>query len=569
VRLKGRAGGIYRNIKEEIRRRVQLQESLKYLENFEITNDKEEIIRRQEYLKRSLLKIEPALKEALARIEPIEFKKRYFRDRLLVVEKDEIEDARALGICDVSSKPEEGYELILSTVGYGIDVELSVSQIAPEIYTLALWENRDALEALSKIGEVLGEESVAKKILSELQKLSELMERERILKNLYEIVKREERELNFRIEEKIKEFSLTLKGEELLEFLKKIKNGDFGGMLSHFSEIENYILEEMRKSEMHLSELLNFEVELFSRENLYPIEIPGEMIERLSAEIEREMRIELYFKSLEIMKKIGSLLPRLEDELKRAYELEFLRAVKEFVKDFTFPEIKDGGIAFINGRHLFIENPQPISYVVGGIVEFDGTKGENVIILTGANSGGKTSLLELIVQIEILAHMGFPVNAEKAWVEPLDELFFFTKAHSSYGAGAFETAIKNFARSLTGNGRKMILIDEFEAITEPGAATKIIAELLRIAHEKGFYVVVVSHLGEELKEVLPFARVDGIEARGLDYELNLIVDRQPKLGVLGKSTPELIIEKLYRTKSGKEKEIFERIWKSLKKGRSG
>ena len=82
---------------------------------------------------------------------------------------------------------------------------------------------------------------------------------------------------------------------------------------------------------------------------------------------------------------------------------------------------------------------------------------------------------------------------------------------------------------------------------------------MKIAHEKGFYVVIVSHLGEDLMKILPFARVDGIEAKGLDEHLNLIVDRQPKFGVLGKSTPELIVQRLYHKKRGKEKEIFERV----------
>jgi len=194
----------------------------------------------------------------------------------------------------------------------------------------------------------------------------------------------------------------------------------------------------------------------------------------------------------------------------------------------------------------------------------NGLNGERVVILTGANSGGKTSLLELISQIVILAHMGFPVPAEKAWVEPLDELFFFRRKRSSYGAGAFETALRSFARSLAKEGKKLILIDEFEAITEPGAAVKIIGELLKIAHEREFYVVIVSHLGEDLKRELPFARVDGIEAQGLDENLNLIVDRQPKFGVLGKSTPELIVERLAKKKRGKEKEIFERVWKAFR-----
>lgn len=160
--------------------------------------------------------------------------------------------------------------------------------------------------------------------------------------------------------------------------------------------------------------------------------------------------------------------------------------------------------------------------------------------------------------------MGLPVPAEKAWVEPLDELFLFRRKRSVYSAGAFETALRSFVRALKGKGRKLILIDEFEAITEPGAAVKIIGELLKVARERGFYVVIVSHLGEDLKRELPFARVDGIEAKGLDENLNLIVDRQPKFGTLGRSTPELIVERLARKKRGKEREIFERVWRAFR-----
>ena len=107
----------------------------------------------------------------------------------------------------------------------------------------------------------------------------------------------------------------------------------------------------------------------------------------------------------------------------------------------------------------------------------------------------------------------------------------------------------------------MVLIDEFEAITEPGAAVKIVSEFLKIGYEKGFYMVVVSHMGSELKERLNFIRVDGIEAKGLDENLNLIVDRQPKIGVIGKSTPELVVERLFKLSKGEKREILERILK--------
>ncbi|WP_456326500.1 endonuclease MutS2 [Palaeococcus sp. (in: euryarchaeotes)] len=556
MKLNSEAKRIYNQITGEIKKRIILKESLAYLEHFSPTNDKGEILKRQAYLKENLKLVKPEMRNLLLKIKPIRFRKNFLYDRLLVVDESELEKAQALGVCEVSTEPLEGYDLILST----IDVDLSVGDIAPELYIMPLWENRETLEALARIGELTGEGSVAGEILEGLKELDEVMKRKGLIEDLDELVAYEEKRLNEKIAEKLEKFSLTLSGKELLEFLNELKSGNYEAIFAHFSEVEGDILSEINESEKKLSETLGFTVELFSRENLYPVEVSAEQIELLRHELEKELKVELYLKSREILEKVRPLLPKLKEELKRAYELEFLRAVKEFTEGFTFPEIVEGGIAFINGRHLFIERPQPVSYVVGNVkLTFDGTNGEKVLILTGANSGGKTSLLELISQIIILAHMGFPVNAENAYVEPLDELFFFRRKRSSYGAGAFETALRGFARSLVREGKKLILIDEFEAITEPGAAVKIIGELLKIAHEKGFYVVIVSHLGEDLMKILPFARVDGIEAKGLDEHLNLIVDRQPKFGVLGKSTPELIVQRLYHKKRGREKEIFERV----------
>ena len=556
MKLNSEAKRIYNQITGEIKKRIILKESLAYLEHFSPTNDKGEILKRQAYLKENLKLVKPEMRNLLLKIKPIRFRKNFLYDRLLVVDESELEKAQALGVCEVSTEPLEGYDLILST----IDVDLSVGDIAPELYIMPLWENRETLEALARIGELTGEGSVAGEILEGLKELDEVMKRKGLIEDLDELVAYEEKRLNEKIAEKLEKFSLTLSGKELLEFLNELKSGNYEAIFAHFSEVEGDILSEINESEKKLSEMLGFTVELFSRENLYPVEVSAEQIELLRHELEKELKVELYLKSREILEKVRPLLPKLKEELKRAYELEFLRAVKEFTEGFTFPEIVEGGIAFINGKHLFIERPQPVSYVVGNVkLTFDGTNGEKVLILTGANSGGKTSLLELISQIIILAHMGFPVNAENAYVEPLDELFFFRRKRSSYGAGAFETALRGFARSLVREGKKLILIDEFEAITEPGAAVKIIGELLKIAHEKGFYVVIVSHLGEDLMKILPFARVDGIEAKGLDEHLNLIVDRQPKFGVLGKSTPELIVQRLYHKKRGREKEIFERV----------
>ncbi len=572
MRLNPEARTLYKNIREEIKKRLLLPGSARFLDEFKPTSDPEEILRRQSYLREGLGRVSTSLAEFIGHVRPVKFRRDYLHDRVLIVDPGEIEEAEKLGLCPVSTSPEdaEGYTLVLSTVSYGIGVELAPSQIAPELYVMPLWENRDTLEALSAIGELTGMKSVAREILNALEELEEVMQKRLVLESLEETVAEAERELNENVSKKLENFSLTLSGRELVEFLGELREGNYEAIFRHFGKVEDEILGMINRTEDDLSTRLGVSVELFPREEIFPVRAPPERIEELREVLERELAVELYLKSREILESIMPLLPKLREELLGVYELDFLLAVKGFTEGFTFPEIDGWGVAFINGRYPFIDNPQPVNYVVGPVPEgfevpgSENLRGENVVILTGANSGGKTTLLELTAYISLLAHMGFPVPAERAWIGPLDELFFFRRKRSTYGAGAFETAMRSFVRALKGSGRKLILIDEFEAITEPGAAVKIIEELLKVAHEKGFNVVIVSHLGEDLRKELPFARVDGIEAKGLNEDLNLIVDRQPKFGRIGKSTPELIVERLARKKRGKEREIFERVLRAFK-----
>ncbi|AAL80598.1 DNA mismatch repair protein [Pyrococcus furiosus DSM 3638] len=562
MKLRGDAREVYKRLLSRLESMIKLGEARTFLKKFEPTSDREEIIKRQNYLKEGLKNVRDDLEEYLLSIRPIRFRREFFHDRILLVSDEEVEEAEKLDLCPVTSDPSEieDYPLILSTIGYGIEVEVKPSHIAPELYIIPLWENRDVLEALSKVFPG----GAADKILISLKEIEEIFKKMEILENLDEIIVEKEKELNRKIEEKLERFKLTLSGRDLVEFMKALRAGNLEYLFHKFSALNDEIIEEINKAEKEISDVLGISVEIFPRD--FPVEVPPEQIEALKRELEREFKIEFYLKSRETVEKILPHLQKLKEEIQKAYELYFLLVVKKFTRDFVFPEIVEEGIGFIEGRNLFIENPQPVSYFVGkSYGNFPGVEEANIVILTGANSGGKTSLLELISQIVILAHMGFPVPAKKAWFTVLDEIFFFKRKRSVYGAGAFETSLKGLVRAIKGKGKKLILIDEFESITEPGAAAKILAELLKIAYEKGFFVVIVSHLGEDLKREIPFARVDGIEAKGLDENLNLIVDRQPKFGVIGRSTPELIVERLARKGRGEEKMIMNRILKKFRK----
>ncbi len=158
------------------------------------------------------------------------------------------------------------------------------------------------------------------------------------------------------------------------------------------------------------------------------------------------------------------------------------------------------------------------------------TKGERVVILSGVNSGGKTTMLDLLAQVVILAHMGLPVPAQSAEVGMVDELLYFSKSKGTLTAGAFETTIKDFS-SIMSKQSKIVLVDELESITEPGASARIMAGILEtLIDNENNVAVFVSHLAEQIKENTKYEiRTDGIEATGLDANLNLIVDRNPAI----------------------------------------
>jgi dsDNA-specific endonuclease/ATPase MutS2 len=195
------------------------------------------------------------------------------------------------------------------------------------------------------------------------------------------------------------------------------------------------------------------------------------------------------------------------------------------------------------------------------------TAGERVILLSGANSGGKSCLLQNVIQVAILAQMGMLVPASKAEVSVFDELYYYAKSHGMLSAGAFESSLNNLANIVTSGASKLACFDEWEASTEPGAAAKVVAAVLELFHENpSSCVIFVSHLSDDILQLcrVPI-RVDGIEASGLDANLNLVVSRSPKFGKIAKSTPELIVERLFRSSQDKRRRIFERILELIRR----
>ncbi|MWG32926.1 MutS-related protein [Halomarina oriensis] len=187
---------------------------------------------------------------------------------------------------------------------------------------------------------------------------------------------------------------------------------------------------------------------------------------------------------------------------------------------------------------------QPVDYAVGDhSLGGEAPSGDRVAVLTGANSGGKTTLLETLSQVALLAHMGLPVPAEECEVGLVDSLVFHRR-HASFNAGVLESTLRSVVPPLTTEGRTLMLVDEFEAITEPGSAADLLHGLVTLTVERDALGAYVTHLAEDLEPLPEVARVDGIFAEGLTPDLELEVDYQPRFGTVGRSTPEFIVSRL-------------------------
>jgi len=234
----------------------------------------------------------------------------------------------------------------------------------------------------------------------------------------------------------------------------------------------------------------------------------------------------------------------------------------------------DQGEGFVGGRNPFlirdagsVDTVAPVSYSLGRTKALKVAKARNVVVLTGANSGGKTTLLSTLASIHILTLYGLPVPSETAEVVPLPVYLF--RRRVTRRIGSLEHALSSLIPVFGDRARKLVLIDEFEALTEPGAAGRIMAAVLNEAASGSSLVLVVTHLAREtLPHVRLPIRVDGIEAKGLDPGGELQVDRQPIFGHIGSSMPKLIIMKLSRsTRNRRVKALYDEILSSLKEER--
>ena len=376
---------------------------------------------------------------------------------------------------------------------------------------------------------------------------------------------------NSDLQERMEKSTVTLKGSQLLGMFGTGQDAGLKNMLE--KEVSKAYSEVVMSAKESLKEQLSlkpFEMQhvdvMFNDEIVYPIEINHRAVENFRNAVNRALTGRVLENKRASAKKLAKYEPACKDMIRDTLEFDMYFAIGLFAADYglRMPKLAKAGISISGGRNIFLQKKaKPVSYSVG--VKNGETKGERIVLLSGVNSGGKTTMLDMLAQITILAHMGFPVPAEAADIGLIDALLYYSKSKGTLTAGAFETTIRDFSRVVS-PGSKLVLVDELESITEPGASARIIAGILEALYENGgSEAVFVSHLAEQIMANTKCQiRVDGIEAKGLDANLNLIVDRTPRYNYLAKSTPELIVERLTRSSAGDQKAFYGRLLAKFK-----
>jgi molybdopterin-guanine dinucleotide biosynthesis protein len=443
--------------------------------------------------------------------------------------------------------------------------------LVPDAAVEAFVANEPTLQALGRMLALLGSGEPFLNELCELLVLyrnKDAMTEKKIDPDAFVTLLREkERELNKRISQTITEGKIGITSSHFLELISSLGSCDDPEEALKRSlpaEFDEMYLKLVRETLATVQEQTGLDAStLFPQSFAYPVAIDSEKLYDLRAELASSDFKAQY----QLKKKIARYARNWKDIhrlLRDVIEYDFSLGMGRFVSErgCTRPDLGSGGLSFKDATSIFFPNAVPISYKIGD-TPHDFATCDNITVLTGANSGGKTTLLETALACQLMAQMGMLVPAASMHTCRFDKIRYQAKAKSQ-NAGAFETTISRLVPLATEAGRRLVLIDELESITEPGSAARIIASLIETMQEESdAFAIIVTHLGEEIAELCK-VRIDGIEAKGLDDDLNLIVDRQPSFCTIGRSTPELIVEKLFRKANGDEKRVYEAMLRRIK-----
>ncbi len=232
--------------------------------------------------------------------------------------------------------------------------------------------------------------------------------------------------------------------------------------------------------------------------------------------------------------RVGAQVARLQGIARRCAQLDVLAALAEVAaqEGYVRPVVDDApGLEIVRGRHPVVERMMPRDQFVPNDVTF--SPEARMIILTGPNMAGKSTILRQIGLLVLMAQMGSFVPASAARVGVTDRVFTRVGASDNLvrGQSTFMVEMAETSAILhTATARSLVLLDEIGRGTATWDGLSIAWAVTEHLHDQvGCCTMFATHYHEltQLAERLPAVRNANVAVREVGEQILFLHRLQP------------------------------------------
>ena len=216
---------------------------------------------------------------------------------------------------------------------------------------------------------------------------------------------------------------------------------------------------------------------------------------------------------LRVRAELAFAVPRIQETARRIAALDVLATFAEVAagRGYARPRVDDGfALDIAGGRHPVVETMMPASDFIPNDLRLD--EEGRIVILTGPNMAGKSTVLRQAGLIQIMAQTGSFVPAERARLGVCDRVFTRVGASDNLARGqsTFMVEMNETAAILHGaTPRSLVLLDEIGRGTSTYDGVSIAWAVTEHLHDRlGAKAVFATHYHEltRLGDLLPGVR---------------------------------------------------------------
>ena len=278
-----------------------------------------------------------------------------------------------------------------------------------------------------------------------------------------------------------------------------------------YNRVFGYFLEVTRPNLSRVPERFIRKQTLSNAERFFTPELK-EWEEKILGTEERIARLEQSI-FLRVRAELAFAVPRIQQTSQRIAALDVLTSFADVAERYGYarPRVGEGfALDIVAGRHPVVETMMPRSDFIPNDLGLD--EEERIVILTGPNMAGKSTVLRQVGLIQLMAQTGSFVPAERASVAVCDRIFTRVGASDNLARGqsTFMVEMNETAAILHGaTDRSLILLDEIGRGTSTYDGVSIAWSVTEHLHDHiGAKAVFATHYHEltRLGDILPGVR---------------------------------------------------------------